>query len=234
MIISLVLLFIMFSKFMIDRLFLRRSGRQLSYSVRAANSSDIAAIDSCNRRNLPENYSQSFYDNHLAKWADISLIAESKNKDVVGYVLGRVEQKPLRCDNVGSLFETRVDVGHVASLTVDMEYRKQGVARKLMQQLHTRIAEHYGMNTITLYCRVSNIAAVNLYTKVLKYDVKYVINGYYQDGENACFMEHEGLMLSQPPAPSSFLAYEQQTRFMDNGIERSNGVDVPCGTISIQ
>jgi hypothetical protein len=90
------------------------------YQIRQAEIRDIQAIDHCNRQNLPENYDYEFFQRHLRHiittliqndfknnfltsffclllylfrlWPELSLIAESSNKELIGYTLGKAEE----------------------------------------------------------------------------------------------------------------------------------------------
>lgn len=45
-------------------------------ALRLARKSDIPMIQRCNLANLPENYSNHFYTNHIRQWPDLALVAE--------------------------------------------------------------------------------------------------------------------------------------------------------------
>ena len=47
----------------------------------------------------------------------------------------------------------------------------------------------YGLKSVTLHVRVSNIAALKLYRDKLRYQVAEISEGYYADGENAYLMK---------------------------------------------
>lgn len=79
-------------------------------------------------------------------------------------------------------------MGHVTSLAVLSNYRRKGLAAKLMKQLHFHMQEGYDADAVGLHVRVSNIAARRLYCEGMGYGVVDVIRGYYQDGEDAFYM----------------------------------------------
>jgi ribosomal protein S18 acetylase RimI-like enzyme len=101
-------------------------------------------------------------------------------------------------------------IGHVTSLAVDRDYRRQGLGRALMEQLHyqftattTTSQQHQQqqqqqyqkqqdidlVDTVGLHVRrYSNRQAVHLYQHVLGYQQQECIPNYYEDGEDAIYM----------------------------------------------
>lgn len=75
--------------------------------------------------------------------------------------------------------------GHITSLSVARSHRKLGLASKLMEQAHTAMKEVFGAKYASLHVRVSNKAAIHLYTQVLGYKIHETDKGYYADGEDA-------------------------------------------------
>ncbi|CAN0103291.1 unnamed protein product, partial [Phaeothamnion confervicola] len=53
--------------------------------VRLARKGDVAAIRSCNLQTLPENYTPQFYEQHLASWPQLALVAEHAPRQVHCY-----------------------------------------------------------------------------------------------------------------------------------------------------
>ena len=62
----------------------REMYRAIKYVVRKAQFVDVDRIQECNLANLPENYRLNFFSNHIAKWPDLSFIAETNEKEMVG------------------------------------------------------------------------------------------------------------------------------------------------------
>lgn len=81
--------------------------------------------------------------------------------------------------------------GHITSLAVRREYRKCGIATKLMKGAHARMRECFGAVYCSLHVRYTNRAAIHLYTETLGYKVAEVEKGYYADGEDAYSMKCE-------------------------------------------
>lgn len=212
-------------------------------ALRVATRTDVPAIQRCNLATLPENYSSNFYVNHLRQWPDLALVAEHVVEDnesnnsnglfiprnpfdnydasrpqneIIGYVLGKVEEtailtppppspNPSKIDSGGaadtwgnpnaSEFQKQQQqqrgtemLGHVTSLAILPTFRRRGLAAKLMKQLHYHMQEGHDADGVGLHVRVSNVAARKLYCEGMGYGVVDVIRGYYQDGEDAFFM----------------------------------------------
>ncbi|KAI3962616.1 hypothetical protein MKW98_008483 [Papaver atlanticum] len=92
---------------------------------------------------------------------------------LVGYVVARME---------GVGVERH---GYILSLGVLPTHRKLGVARKLMTAVQNAMVQEYGFVYVSLHVRISNHAAVNLYTKILGYEDYGTTIRFYDDGEDA-------------------------------------------------
>jgi ribosomal protein S18 acetylase RimI-like enzyme len=123
--------------------------------------------------------------------------------NIVAYVLGKVEerQRPVSVLDDEEAFRenpysTRSQstsyiterLGHVTSLAVSEDFRRQGLARDLMLQLHYHLMASYSVDSVGLHVRQSNIAAAGLYNG-FGYEETECIPNYYQDGEDAYFMK---------------------------------------------
>jgi len=132
---------------------------------------------------------------------------------VVAYLLGKIQERPKEVvrndddnDNNGSssqyslLGGTRRDLttgnsatiaveryGHVSSLAVLPDYRRQGLAQLLLQQFHHHLVPQQ-CGFAGLHVRRSNAAAVQLYQR-LGYEPALTIPAYYEDGEDAYYMK---------------------------------------------
>ena len=150
-------------------------------SIRPATVDDLLGIQDCNISCLPENYTFKYYYYHYVNWPDLIFVAEDRRtKRIAGYVLAKVDDA-----DESDLNTTK---GHITSLSVLREYRRMGIAKKLMEATHIAMKCVYGLELVTLHVRVSNVAALGLYRDGLEYDVVSTDNGYYLDGEDAYFM----------------------------------------------
>lgn len=186
--------------------------------LRLARRTDVASIQRCNLATLPENYNAQFYTTHLRQWPDLALVAEhvTPNNDIrntfgtthapepniVGYVLGKVEDYSVEFDpitepqhessktyqDLGGRWMRLEPTGHVTSLAVLTEYRRKGLAKALMDQLHAHLEQTHGVSSVGLHVRRGNQAATGLYQRH-GYNVNQVMEHYYADGEQAYFMK---------------------------------------------
>lgn len=78
------------------------------------------------------------------------------------------------------------ETGDVLSLAVSKTRRRQGLGRKMMEEVE-RLSSDEGATTMMLYVRPDNVAAVSLYIS-LGYKVLARCRGYYPDGSDADMM----------------------------------------------
>jgi [ribosomal protein S18]-alanine N-acetyltransferase len=173
--------------------------RRRHVELRVAQPSDVPSLAECNERTLPENYCSRWYQQHLTDWPDLAFVIVEKERRVVAYLLGKTQEVAVDrrsafgvgADGSSSLLlrATRPrseHVGHVSSLAVLPEFRRQGLASQLLDAFHERIERK--CQSASLHCRTSNQAAVRLYESS-GYEASYTIPNYYEDGEDAYFMK---------------------------------------------
>ena len=192
---------------------IRQATTTTSIQLRLATRTDVPGIQRCNLACLPENYNSQFYCSHLRQWPDLALVAEEidhpqpnemlesrKNfsafrggqnePKIVAYVLGKVETRPsIDYDDPTSRHDRVERLGHVTSLAVQKDFRRLGLAKAMMTQLHHHL-QHHGIASCGLHVRTSNLAACRLYQDD-GYQIDQIIKSYYQDGEDAYFMRRK-------------------------------------------
>ncbi|NXI39180.1 NAA20 acetyltransferase, partial [Galbula dea] len=128
--------------------------------------------------NRAHQYGIPFYLQYLAHWPEYFVVAEAPGGELMGYsapalmlcvfaVMGKAE---------GSVAREEWH-GHVTALSVAPEFRRLGLAAKLMELLE-EISEKKGGFFVDLFVRVSNQVAVNMY-KQLGYSVYRTVLEYY-------------------------------------------------------
>merc|ERR1712110_1360557 len=146
-------------------------------SIRRATVDDLVGMQTANLTCLPENYQMKYYFYHMLSWPNLSYVAEDQNKQIVGYVLAKME------DSDGTPH------GHITSLAVMRSHRKLGLATKLMTQSQYTMKETYGAEYVSLHVRRSNRAALGLYKDTLGFEMTGVEEKYYADHEDAFEMK---------------------------------------------
>lgn len=147
--------------------------------IRPARESDLLAMQACNLLCLPENYQMKYYFYHMLSWPQLLYVADDGGK-IVGYVLAKMED-----DQPGEPH------GHITSLAVLREYRKLGLATKLMSTVEKVMLGCFDARYVSLHVRVSNKAALTLYKETLGFKVTETETKYYADGEDAYDMRKE-------------------------------------------
>lgn len=155
--------------------------------IRRLEARDIPLIQHANLENLPENYFMKYYLYHALSWPQLSYVAVDVSRPkktpydypkIVGYVLAKMEEEP----------SDGVPHGHITSLSVMRTHRRLGIAEKLMRQSQLAMVETFGARYVSLHVRVSNRAAIHLYTKTLGFDQEKTESKYYADAEDAFCM----------------------------------------------
>ncbi|CAM9832890.1 unnamed protein product, partial [Choristocarpus tenellus] len=86
---------------------------------------DLLKFNNINLDVLTETYNMPFYLQYLATWPEYFLVEESPDGTLMGYIMGKAEGRK-------ELWH-----GHVTAVTVAPEYRRLGIAKKLMDSLET-------------------------------------------------------------------------------------------------
>ena len=141
---------------------------------------DLSGVIEINRVCLPENYSPYFFMEVYKSCPEAFLVAEV-NKEIVGYIMCRLE---FGFSDVRRFRMVRK--GHVVSVAVMPNYRKQGIGRELVV-MSLKALELHGAEECFLEVRVANEDAVRLY-KQMRFDTVRVVSHYYHDGADAYLM----------------------------------------------
>ncbi|RKO89372.1 acyl-CoA N-acyltransferase [Blyttiomyces helicus] len=149
-------------------------------NIRQSTVEDLLSMQNCNLWNLPENYQMKYYIYHALSWPQLSFVAEDHKGRIVGYVLAKMEEEP-----------GDVPHGHITSLSVMRNWRRLGIAEKLMTQSQKAMVEVFKSQYVSLHVRKSNRAALQLYRDTLKFSVHEIEKSYYADGEDAYAMRKE-------------------------------------------
>jgi len=134
---------------------------------------DLFKFNKVNLDPLTETYGLSFYLSYQARWPEYFYTACAPNGEIQGYIMGKAEGSD----------QAKQWHGHVTALTVQPNYRRLGLARKLMKILED-VSEKKNTWFVDLFVRENNTAAHKLYTN-LGYTVYRTILNYYGGGTGA-------------------------------------------------
>ncbi|XP_022687827.1 N-alpha-acetyltransferase 20-like isoform X2 [Varroa jacobsoni] len=140
-------------------------------TVRPFRCRDLLTYNNVNLDVLTETYGVSFYLTYLARWPEYFQALESVNGDLMGYIMGKAE---------GFVNNWH---GHVTALSVAPEYRRLGLANKLMDILE-EISEHKECYFVDLFVRQSNTIAIDMYKRLGYIIYRRVIGYYSSSGSN--------------------------------------------------
>jgi len=154
-------------------------GLQAAYTLRRFRPEDLHRVVYINRTCLPENYSSFFFLDLHRRFPETFIVAE-RDGEVVGYIMCRIETG---FSNFGLRI---VRKGHVISIAVLPEHRRQGIASALLREA-MRGMQAYGVRECFLEVRVSNTPAIRLYQK-MGFQIVRTVPRYYADGEAAYIM----------------------------------------------
>ena len=158
--------------------------RQLgNCSIRRAEPSDLIPVMEINLKTLPEHYSDYFYESLLAEIPEAFIVAEIDGNHV-GYIMCKTEYGFSNFKKLGF-----VKKGHVVSIAVLNEFRKQGIGKALVEESINGV-KLKKCDEFYLEVRCSNNDAVRLYER-LGFVIRQKLNTYYRDGEDAYLMAIE-------------------------------------------
>lgn len=141
-------------------------------SVRRFTCDDFFNYNNVNLDILTETYNLPFYLQYLARWPEYCLVAEGPGGQTMGYIIGKAEG------------EGRNWHGHVTAVTVAPDYRRQGLAQHLMDNLEDVTEKVHNAYFVDLFVRVSNAVAISMYQK-FGYSIYRQVIGYYSREEDA-------------------------------------------------
>jgi [ribosomal protein S18]-alanine N-acetyltransferase len=139
-------------------------------TIRTIDKRDIDAVCALETESRSVSWSREGITEGIASAQDFALVAVDKLGTYCGYIIARYV-----CD------ECEID-----ALAVHPEFRRNGIARQLIQSIIDRCAKKGG-KTVVLDVRSKNIPAIALYT-----GLGFVPHGkrtaYYGDGDDAVLM----------------------------------------------
>ncbi|XP_055335321.1 uncharacterized protein LOC129602016 [Paramacrobiotus metropolitanus] len=150
--------------------------RNVAFYVREANPIDLMnpGISRINVDYWTETYNAGFYLHYFLTWPDLFLVAVDPNKEIIGYIMGKVEGE-------GTNWHS-----HITALSVDLFHRKCGIASDLMKRFE-EVSNKRKAYFCDLYVRVSNQVAVEMYKKMGYVIYRRVLEYYSGDPSEDAF-----------------------------------------------
>lgn len=116
---------------------------------RLMNKEDIAQVVELEKQTFSRPWTkENFLESFQVPDAFFIVAQEVKSKQIVGYC---------------GIYQS-YELGNITNIAVQSEWRKMGIASHLLQKLF-ELGNELGMQTFVLEVRVSNIPAIQLYTK---------------------------------------------------------------------
>ena len=146
-------------------------------TIRPFDMFDCLKFNNVNLDLLTETFYTNFYGKYLSQWKEYCAVSEDSCGNIQGYLLGKVE---------GNKYDQQLKDwhGHVSAVTVAPEFRRQGLARALMDYLEDVTIKMHNGYFVDLFVRPSNKIAVGMY-KNLGYIVFRTVEQYYTGEEDA-------------------------------------------------
>eukprot|EP01028_Stygiella_incarcerata_P004431 TRINITY_DN1972_c0_g1_i1.p1 TRINITY_DN1972_c0_g1~~TRINITY_DN1972_c0_g1_i1.p1 ORF type:complete len:177 (-),score=37.63 TRINITY_DN1972_c0_g1_i1:241-771(-) len=167
-------------------------------TLRAMVPTDLFHVNEVNLDYFTETYDLSFYFEYFLRWPEYMLTIDSPESRIMGYIMGKVE-------GTGTNWH-----GHVTAVTVGPEYRRLGLAKKLMYALEEISDRIHKAFFVDLFVRVSNEIAISMY-KVLGYDVYRRVLKYYSGVEEEDALDLRK-SLSRDPDKKSMIPLQHPVR----------------------
>ena len=151
----------------------------LALEIRRLQLRDLGAVEEIERRAYPTPWSRSMFAGEIAKPSSICLGAfDAESARLIGYLI----------------VSRYVDAWHVMNVAVAPDYRRLGIASRLLNDLFELTVDD-GQRGYTLEVRVSNEPAIRLYER-MGFLGRGVRRGYYTDNRE------DALIMWRDPEPS--------------------------------
>jgi ribosomal-protein-alanine N-acetyltransferase len=153
---------------------------ETKFSLRQFNVKDLESVIEINRTCLPENYASFFFLDTFQNCPSAFKVAQVGSQ-IVGYIMCRIEHG---FSDVKRLKFVRK--GHIISVAVMPEHRRDGIASELVKQALDALQE-LKADECYLEVRETNETAIKLYEK-LGFSLARRVPHYYADGAEALVM----------------------------------------------
>ena len=144
-------------------------------TIRTVKAADLTTVHRIEVASYPDPWPRSIFFLMRGRAPELFLVADAEG-EIVGYAIGEIE------------WRDRIRVGHVMNIAVAEEWRRIGLAGKLLDELERRFKERRAELSY-LEVRAGNTPAQSLYRK-RGYSMVGRLPGYYRD--------EDGLAMEKP------------------------------------
>lgn len=160
---------------------------------------DLFRFNAVNLDKLTETYNLNFYCQYMLQWPEFQQSISAPDGTLTAYVIGKTEGNATNWH------------GHVSAVTVAPEFRRLGLASKLMSFTEDLSQKPHNCYFVDLFVRKSNALAIAMY-KRMGYIVYRTILNYYGGAEDAYDMRKA---LPRDVQKKSVVAIEHPVRVED-------------------
>lgn len=143
-------------------------------SLREATRADLLSVFRIEKRTFEQPWPYAAFERFVGEPG--FLVAEREG-EIVGYAVA------------DSVPNHGTPLGHLKDIAVDPDHRGEGIGRLLLAESLTRLLAR-GVSRVKLEVRESNERARSLY-ETFGFEIHHVMQGYYDDGEDAYVMVRE-------------------------------------------
>lgn len=140
-------------------------------SIRRFSPYDLFRINPVNLDKLTETYNLHFYFQYMLRWPEFQQTVSALDNTLMAYVIGKTE-------GYGSDWH-----GHVSAVTVAPEYRRLGLATKLMKFTESLSQDTYSCYFVDLFVRKTNSLAISMYKRMGYVVYRTILNYYGGNGD---------------------------------------------------
>ena len=179
-------------------------------TIRSMDMFDLLKFNNVNLDLLTETFYTNFYGKYLNKWGEFCVVSEDTVSNIQGYLIAKVE-------GYKGNEQIRDWHSHVSAVTVAPQYRRQGLAKALMQYMHEVSIKRHDAYFVDLFVRPSNSVAVGFYEK-LGYKVFRTVTGYYSSNDSNSEDAYD-MRMSLPKDTTGELSIPLNKSIMPNELE---------------
>eukprot|EP00474_Spongospora_subterranea_P001557 CRZ02015.1 hypothetical protein [Spongospora subterranea] len=168
-----------------------------SLEIRHISSSDLDGLRALDLSLFPVTYSDSFYQLLLDR-PELTVLAVSPDQELVGCATSRVIHDRFR----SWLSLSPKSVGYISTVGVSVAYRRQGLARILLNRLLEELDKF--CDVIILHVKADNESAIRMYLELGFVRVRYLPAHYYfHNTYHDAIQLQRGATTSPPPVDSN-------------------------------